>query len=90
MGRRPTSPRILFLLADDPGAVETIMAGLLIEELKIRGLAKRMLIVAPANLCCQWQRENPRARWRFCAPCGSRGPPCVRTPMEVVDRKSVV
>ncbi len=50
-------PRIRFLLADDPGAGKTIMAGLLIKELKIRGLIKRTLIVAPANLCWQWQRE---------------------------------
>jgi superfamily II DNA or RNA helicase len=50
-------PRIRFLLADDPGAGKTIMAGLLIKELKIRGLIKRTLIVTPANLCFQWQRE---------------------------------
>ncbi len=50
-------PRIRFLLADDPGAGKTIMAGLLIKELKIRGLIKRILIVAPANLSFQWQRE---------------------------------
>lgn len=50
-------PRIRFLLADDPGAGKTIMAGLLIKELKIRGLIKRVLIVTPANLTFQWQRE---------------------------------
>ncbi|MDG6250258.1 DUF3883 domain-containing protein [Methanocalculus sp.] len=50
-------PRIRFLLADDPGAGKTIMAGLLIKELKIRGLVKRILIVTPANLTFQWQRE---------------------------------
>src|SRR6202142_12979 len=50
-------PRIRFLLADDPGAGKTIMAGLLIKELKIRGLVKRPLIVTPANLSFQWQRE---------------------------------
>lgn len=50
-------PRIRFLLADDPGAGKTIMAGLLIKELKARGLVKRILIVAPANLTFQWQRE---------------------------------
>jgi len=50
-------PRIRFLLADDPGAGKTIMAGLLIKELKIRGLIKRILIVSPANLTFQWQRE---------------------------------
>lgn len=50
-------PRIRFLLADDPGAGKTIMAGLLIKELKARGLVKRILIVTPANLSFQWQRE---------------------------------
>ncbi|MCL5950405.1 MAG: DUF3883 domain-containing protein [Chloroflexi bacterium] len=50
-------PRIRFLLADDPGAGKTIMAGLLIKELKIRGLIQRTLIVTPANLSFQWQRE---------------------------------
>ena len=50
-------PRIRFLLADDPGAGKTIMAGLLSKELKMRGLVKRTLIVAPANLSFQWQRE---------------------------------
>jgi superfamily II DNA or RNA helicase len=50
-------PRIRFLLADDPGAGKTIMAGLLIKELKIRGLIKRILIIAPASLTFQWQRE---------------------------------
>jgi superfamily II DNA or RNA helicase len=50
-------PRIRFLLADDPGAGKTIMAGLLLKELKARGLVKRILIVAPASLTFQWQRE---------------------------------
>jgi superfamily II DNA or RNA helicase len=50
-------PRIRFLLADDPGAGKTIMAGLLIKELKVRGLIQRVLIVTPANLSFQWQRE---------------------------------
>ena len=50
-------PRIRFLLADDPGSGKTIMAGLLLKELKIRGLVKRTLIVSPASLCFQWQRE---------------------------------
>jgi SNF2 family DNA or RNA helicase len=50
-------PRIRFLLADDPGAGKTIMAGLLLKELKARGLMKRTLIVTPANLTFQWQRE---------------------------------
>jgi len=50
-------PRIRFLLADDPGAGKTIMAGLLLKELKARGLVRRILIVTPANLTFQWQRE---------------------------------
>jgi SNF2 family DNA or RNA helicase len=50
-------PRIRFLLADDPGAGKTIMAGLLLKELMARGLVRRTLIVAPANLTFQWQRE---------------------------------
>lgn len=49
--------RVLFLLADDAGAGKTIMAGLLIRELKLRGLAERILVVVPANLTFQWQRE---------------------------------
>ncbi len=59
-------PRIRFLLADDPGAGKTIMAGLLIKELKVRGLIKRILIVTPANLTFQWQREmQDRFREKF-------------------------
>jgi superfamily II DNA or RNA helicase len=49
--------RVRFLLADDAGAGKTIMAGLLIRELKLRGLADRMLVICPANLTFQWQRE---------------------------------
>src|SRR6266404_222219 len=49
--------RVRFLLADDAGAGKTIMAGLLIKELKLRGLAERILIVCPSNLAFQWQRE---------------------------------
>src|SRR6266446_1010698 len=49
--------RVRFLLADDAGAGKTIMAGLLVRELGLRGLAERILIVCPANLAFQWQRE---------------------------------
>ncbi|MDW8002108.1 MAG: helicase-related protein [Deltaproteobacteria bacterium] len=51
------SSRIRFLLADDPGAGKTIMAGLLLKELKYRGLVRRVLIVVPGHLKDQWRRE---------------------------------
>ena len=50
-------PSVRFLLADDAGAGKTIMAGLLIRELKLRGLIERIAVVCPANLAFQWQRE---------------------------------
>lgn len=50
-------PRIRFLIADDPGAGKTIMAGLIIKELKLRGLVRRILIVVPGHLKDQWRRE---------------------------------
>jgi len=46
-----------YLLADDPGAGKTIMTGLLIKELLIRGDLRRCLVVAPGNLVEQWQDE---------------------------------
>ena len=49
--------RLRFLLADDPGAGKTIMAGLLIKELKLRGAIERVLILVPAPLTIQWQDE---------------------------------
>jgi superfamily II DNA or RNA helicase len=52
----PRQP-LRFLLADDPGAGKTVMAGLLIKELLIRGDLERCLIVAPGSLVEQWQDE---------------------------------
>ena len=46
-----------YVLADDPGAGKTIMAGLFIRELLMRADAKRVLIVAPGSLVEQWQDE---------------------------------
>jgi len=51
------NPRIRFLLADDPGAGKTIMTGLLLKELKYRGLVRRTFIVVPGHLKDQWLRE---------------------------------
>ena len=55
----PRQP-LRFLLADDPGAGKTIMAGLLIKELIARGDLKRCLIVCPGSLAEQWQDELER------------------------------
>lgn len=52
----PRTP-LRFLLADDPGAGKTIMAGLFIKELLLRGDVQRCLIVAPGGLVEQWQDE---------------------------------
>ena len=55
----PRQP-LRFLLADDPGAGKTIMAGLLIKELQIRGDVERCLVIAPGGLVEQWQDELSR------------------------------
>lgn len=52
----PRQP-LRFVLADDPGAGKTIMAGLFIRELLMRADAKRILIVSPGSLSGQWQDE---------------------------------
>jgi len=51
-------PKIRFLLADDTGAGKTIMAGLLIKELLMRGIVERVLIVTPGGLTKQWQEDE--------------------------------
>src|SRR6266487_1544905 len=56
LGKQP----LRYLLADDPGAGKTIMTGLLIKELMIRGDLRRCLIVSPGNLVEQWQDELSR------------------------------
>ncbi len=55
----PRQP-LRYLLADDPGAGKTIMAGLLIKELLVRGDLRRCLIVCPGGLVDQWQDEMYR------------------------------
>jgi superfamily II DNA or RNA helicase len=53
----PSRHPLRFLLADDPGAGKTIMAGLLIRELMIRGDLRRCMVVCPGALAEQWQDE---------------------------------
>jgi superfamily II DNA or RNA helicase len=52
----PKQP-LRFVLADDPGSGKTIMAGLLIRELMLRGDLDRCLVIAPGSLVEQWQTE---------------------------------
>lgn len=50
-------PRLRFLLADDAGAGKTIMAGLYVREMLLRRLISRVLIVPPAGLVGNWEKE---------------------------------
>ena len=51
-------PKIRFLLADDTGAGKTIMTGLLLKELIMRGIVERILIITPGGLTKQWQEDE--------------------------------
>ncbi|MDZ7740940.1 MAG: helicase-related protein [Bacteroidota bacterium] len=51
-------PKIRFLLADDTGAGKTIMTGLLIKEMMMRGIIERILIITPGGLTKQWQEDE--------------------------------
>jgi SNF2 family DNA or RNA helicase len=53
----PHQRNVRYLLADDPGAGKTIMAGLVLKEFKMRGLVNSCLIVVPGHLKYQWLRE---------------------------------
>jgi SNF2 family DNA or RNA helicase len=57
LNRAMSQHRIRYLLADEVGLGKTIEAGLILRELKLRGMAKRMLVVAPKGLVRQWQAE---------------------------------
>lgn len=57
LARAVAGDRIRFLLADEVGLGKTIEAGLILKELKTRGLVRRTLVVAPAGLTNQWIRE---------------------------------
>lgn len=57
LNRAISRDRIRYLLADEVGLGKTIEAGLILRELKLRGMARRVLIVAPKGLVRQWQAE---------------------------------
>jgi superfamily II DNA or RNA helicase len=58
-------PRIRFLLADDTGAGKTIMTGLLIKEMILRGLLERILIITPGGLTKQWVEDELGLKFNF-------------------------
>ena len=55
--RATRGDRVRYLFADEVGLGKTIEAGLVIRELKLRGLVRRVLVVAPKGLTAQWQAE---------------------------------
>lgn len=57
LARAMSSDRVRYLLADEVGLGKTVEAGLIFRELKIRGLVRRVLVVAPAGLVTQWVQE---------------------------------
>ena len=57
LSRAVTGDRVRYLLADEVGLGKTIEAGLIFRELKLRGLVKRVLVVAPKGLVTQWVQE---------------------------------
>lgn len=57
LSRALSGDRVRFLLADEVGLGKTIEAGLIMRELKLRGLVERILVVAPAGLATQWVSE---------------------------------
>lgn len=57
LSRAVSDTQIRYLLADEVGLGKTIEAGLVIRELKLRGLVKRVLVVAPKGLVPQWVSE---------------------------------
>jgi SNF2 family DNA or RNA helicase len=57
LSRAIANDRVRYLLADEVGLGKTIEAGLIMRELKLRGLVKRTLVVAPKGLVTQWMTE---------------------------------
>jgi superfamily II DNA/RNA helicase len=57
LSRAMSGDRVRFLLADEVGLGKTIEAGLIMRELKLRGLVERILVIAPAGLVTQWVAE---------------------------------
>lgn len=57
LNRAMSRDKIRYLLADEVGLGKTIEAGLILRELKLRGMARRILVVAPKGLVRQWQAE---------------------------------
>jgi len=66
LSRAISGNRVRYLLADEVGLGKTIEAGVIMRELKLRGLVRRTLVVAPRGLVMQWVQEmENRFRERF-------------------------
>ncbi|WP_374196934.1 SNF2-related protein [Streptomyces sp. ISL-100] len=57
VSRAVGAPRVNLLLADDVGLGKTIEAGLVVQELLLRGRARRVMVVCPAGLTLKWRDE---------------------------------
>ena len=71
LSRAVSGDRVRYLLADEVGLGKTVEAGLVMRELKLRGLAKRILVVVPKGLVTQWvaeMRTHFGEEFRFFAP----------------------
>ena len=76
--------RLRFLLADDAGAGKTIMGGLYVREMLVRRLIRRVLVVPPAGLVGNWERELRTLfslAFRIVAPSPKRPPTRLACPL---------
>jgi SNF2 family DNA or RNA helicase len=75
------------ILADEVGLGKTIEAGIVLSELRLRGLAGRVLVLAPAGLVGQWREELER---KFALPCAIASGPRFATPPSAVTNPVIV
>ena len=76
-------PRLRFVLADDPGAGKTIMAGLLLKELKLRGVVERCLVLRAGQTVGKLRGDTQLRGWPVCG-VGESGVPAAEVGGEIV------